>query len=406
MSTVLSPRRRTGLSPALIIAGLLLIGSTTRAPITTVGPVLAEVKQQLALSSATASALISLPLLAFAVVSPFAPGLARRLGLEQALAGALGLLAVGIVLRSLPGAAALWSGTVLIGVAIAVLNVDVTALLKRDFPHRFGGLTGAYSATQSVFAALAAGLAVPLATASAAGWRLSLGVWAGLVLIALGVFFPQLRRRDVVPAAADDLSLDAVVHPDPAGRSPWRTPLGWQVTAYMGLQSLGYYVMVTWLPGIERSAGIAPAAAGVHQLLLNVFAIGGSLAASALLPRFRDQRLLAAIAPGFFLVAVIGLLAHPQLGAVWASLAGIAGGMSIVVALSFFGFRTDHHTQAAALSGMAQSVGYLLAAAGPIAVGALHDASGSWTAPLIVLLVVGALTLGAGQLAGRDRRIG
>lgn len=389
----------------LLFVGVLLIAANLRASITAVGPVLDDVQRDLHLGSVEASVLISLPLLAFALVSPLAPALARRIGIERTLGLALGLLAVGIVLRSLPGLALLWTGTAALGVAIAILNVMLPALVKRDFPHRIGQVTGLYSAVQSSFAAVAAGLAVPIAGASESGWRLAFGIWAGLALIGLGVFAPQLRLRSV-PPEEDVVTLGELRHPAPAGRSPWRTALGWQVTLFMGLQSVAYYVLVTWLATIERSDGISAATAGVHQLLFNALAIAGSLASAALIPRFRDQRLIAAVAPAFLVAAVLGLLLAPGLAVVWACLAGISGGGSIVLALSLFGLRTTDHTQAAALSGMAQSVGYLLAAGGPIAIGALHDATASWHAALIALLVVTLAQIVFGVLAARNRFIG
>ena len=400
------PAGARALSPALVLAGLLLVAGNLRAGITTVGPVLEELRGDLGLSSLTASVLISLPLVAFATVSPVAPALARRLGIERALGGGLAVLAVGLVVRSLPGQALLWIGTALLGVAIAVLNVVLPALVKRDFPHRIGQLTGTYSAVQSSFAALAAGAAVPVAAWSSYGWRLPLGMWAGLALIALGVMAPQLRRRTVVPPGQDDAGLPGVRRPGPAGRNPWRTALGWQITAFMALQSTGYYIFITWLPSIETAAGVSTTAAGVHQLLLNGFGIAGSITCSALIPRFRDQRLLGGLAPLLFLTAAAGVLVAPHLSALWTSLAGVGGGASIVLALSFFGLRTGHHTQAAALSGMAQSVGYLVAAAGPIVVGALHDATGSWTPALVTVIVMDLLLVGFGCLAGRDRLVG
>ncbi|AGL16898.1 major facilitator superfamily permease [Actinoplanes sp. N902-109] len=409
----MSTDRRTGattaaraatrtLGPGVVLAGLLLVAANLRAGITTVGPVLEQLRADLGLPSLTASALISLPLAAFALVSPVAPALARRLGLERTLGAGLAGLAAGLVVRSLPGQPLLWLGTALLGVAIAVLNVVLPALVKRDFPLRIGQITGTYSAVQSVFAAAAAGVAVPVANATTAGWRLPLGMWAGLAIIALGVLAPQLRRPTVVPAARD-----AVRHePRQLARSPWHTALGWQVTAYMALQATGYYVFITWLPSIEEAAGISAATAGVHQLLLNGLGIAGSIACSALIPRLRDQRLLGVVAPLLFVVAVIGVLTAPAYGAIWTSLAGVGGGASIVLALSFFGLRTTDHTQAAALSGMAQSVGYLVAAAGPIAVGALHDATGTWRPALLVILVLEIVLAGVGYLAGRNRTIG
>ncbi|GLU91478.1 MFS transporter [Agromyces sp. NBRC 114283] len=388
------------LSPALVLAGLLLVAANLRAGITTVGPVLGELQQDLGLASLEASVLISLPLVAFAIVSPIAPAVASRIGLERSLGIALAALAVGLVVRSLPGLPLLWIGTALLGVAIAVLNVVLPAVVKRDFPKRIGQVTGAYSAVQAAFAALAAGVAVPVAGASALGWRLPLGMWAGLALLAIAVMLPQFRRTTHL--SAQDLA-DAE-HPDLSGlRSPWRSAIGWQVTAFMGLQSLGFYVLITWLPSIEASAGIDRASAGLHQLLLNGAGIAGSLAASALIPRLRDQRWLAAGSSALFLGSVLGVLLAPQLAAGWAVLAGIAGGSNIVIALSSFGLRTSHHAQAASLSGMAQSVGYTLAAIGPIAVGLMHDVTGSWTPPLLVLAGLVCLTVVFGFLAGRDR---
>ncbi|MFI5910624.1 MFS transporter [Dactylosporangium sp. NPDC051541] len=389
--------RTHGLSPALVLAGLLLVAGNLRAGITTVGPVLDELRTDLGLSSLTASALISLPLVAFAVVSPIAPGLARRTGIERALGAGLVVLAAGLVVRSLPGLALLWLGTALLGVAIAVLNVVLPALVKRDFPGRIGPVTGAYSVVQAVFAATAAGVAVPVAGLTAAGWRLPLGMWAGLALIAIAVLAPQLRRRTV--------AAEGTAQRPPAGRSPWRTALGWQVTAFMALQSIGYYILITWLPSIEKAAGIGATEAGVHQLLLNGFGIAGSIACSTLIPRLRDQRPLGVLTPVLYGTAVTGILTAPQYSAVWSSLAGIAGGFGIVLALSFFGLRTGHHNQAAALSGMAQSVGYIVAAAGPVAAGALHDATGSWTPALVTVIGLDVLLVVFGYLAGRDRTI-
>ncbi|GAA3452042.1 MFS transporter [Dactylosporangium matsuzakiense] len=414
--TITEPRADArALSPALVLAGLLLVAGNLRAGITTVGPVLDELRRDLGLSSLTASALISLPLIAFAVVSPFAPALARRTGIERALGGGLVVLAAGLVVRSLPGLPLLWLGTALLGVAVAVLNVVLPALVKRDFPGRIGQVTGAYSVVQSVFAATAAGVAVPVAGLTAAGWRLPLGMWAGLALIALAVLAPQLRRRTVAPEPArirrhrprrsgQDRSPAA---PAPAaGRSPWRTALGWQVTAFMALQSIGYYILITWLPSIEKAAGIDATAAGVHQLLLNGFGIAGSIGCSTLIARLRDQRPLGVLTPVLYGIAVTGILTAPQYSAVWSSLAGVAGGFGIVLALSFFGLRTGHHTQAAALSGMAQAVGYVVAAAGPIAAGALHDATGSWAPALLTVVGLDAVLIVFGYLAGRSRTIG
>jgi CP family cyanate transporter-like MFS transporter len=381
---------------ALLLVGILLVAANLRPSITSVGPVLGTIRESLHLSSGIASALISVPLVAFALVSPVAPVIARRLGMERAIGVALGALAVGIVIRSLPWLPGLWIGTALLGVAIAVLNVILPALIKRDYPSRIGQLTGTYSAVQAAVAALAAGVAVPISGVAPEGWRLSLGIWAGLAIIALAVFAPQLRRR-TVPVAATSTPQTF--------RSPWSSALAWQVTAFMGVQSTVFYILIAWLPSIEQSTGVDAATAGFHQLLLNALGIAGSLIVATVVPRLRDQRPIVAATTALSAIAIIGVMTDPALNALWISIGGLGLGASFVLAVSLFGLRTTHHTQTAALSGMAQSVGYLLAATGPILIGILHDATDGWTVALFVILGLLVAQLLVGMFAARNRTL-
>lgn len=403
------PTLRRHAPTTLIIAGILLVAGNLRAALTTVGPVLSNLRDDLGLSSSAASFLVSLPLLAFAVVSPFVPRVALRLGLERTIAAALGVLAVGLVVRSTPPTVLLWVGTLLIGVAIAVLNVVLPSWVKRDFPTKIGQVTGAYSAAQSGFAAVASGVAVPVAGFTGLGWRLPAAMWAGMALIAVGVLLPLMWREagETTEEATDAPGLVTTdtghaAHPGPP---LWRSLLAWQVAAFMGLQSTNYYVLITWLPSIEQDAGISDTTAGLHLVLFSIFGIGGSLGCSALLARLRNQQVLGACIALVLVVANLGIMLAPGATVVWACVAGIGGGSSIVFALSLFGMRARSHRTAASLSGMAQSLGYILAAVGPVAVGALHDATGSWTPPMAVLLVLSGCLVVAGLLAGRDRTV-
>ncbi|WP_370938506.1 CynX/NimT family MFS transporter [Amycolatopsis sp. cg13] len=375
---------------------MLLIATNLRAAITSLGPILSLVQADQGLSSVAASVLVSVPLIAFAVCSPIAPKVAAKLGLERALGAAVLLLAVGILLRSTPPQLLLWIGTVVLGVAIAILNVLLPALVKRDFPTRIGPITGTYTAVQSGVAAIAAGVAVPLAGQQSGGWRLSLGIWAGLALVALGAFLPQLRRSVAAPALARATG---------AAR-PWTSALAWQVTLFMGLQSLAFYVLVTWLSSIEQAAGISSVTAGFHQLLFNLSGLAGSLVCSALIHRLPDQRVVAVVGSLLLTTALTGLLVAPGVAVVWAVLAGFAGGITLALALSLFGLRTKDYADAGALSGMAQSAGYTLAALGPIVIGAIHDAASSWTPALGVLIGLALVQTVFGGLASRPRTIG
>ncbi|TDK25177.1 MFS transporter [Arthrobacter crusticola] len=377
--------------------GVLLIAVNLRVSFVSVGPVLANISADLDLPSAAAGFLTGLPLIAFAVFSPVAPGFASRLGLDRALWMSLLILASGIVLRSLPVPGFIWGGTALIGLAIAFLNVLVPSVVKRDFPRRVSQVTGSYTATQAAFAAVGAAVVVPVAQTSPAGWRLALGIWVGLVLIALAVLLPWLRRHGAATAHA--------TAPQVPFRSPWASALGWQVTIFMGLQSIAFYILMAWLPTIEQSRGISATTAGIHLSVFLLVSVFASLATGRILHRGPDQRLVAFTTSALMFVTFLGLALAPGLILLWVILGAIGCGGLIVIALSLFSLRTVNYPQAASLSGMAQSVGYGLGAAGPVIFGGLRDVSGDWTLPLLATAVVMAVLAGTGVLAGRDRVI-
>lgn len=377
------------------------MAANLRPAITAVGPVLPLVKDDVGLSDAALGVLGAVPVVAFALVSPAVYRLVRRFGADRTIAGALLLLAVGTCLRSWPGAEAkLWLGTALVGATIAVANVALPVVLKRDFPRSTARTTGLYVACMSVFAALASGLAVPLAGVSDLGWRLSLAAWALPALLALLVWLPRAARprgrvrRPDVPAAT------AVARPT---RSVWHSGLAWQLAAYMGLQSTAFYVVITWLPTVEQELGAGAAEAGWHLFFLQLAQIVGNLGAPLLMRVGADQR-LAAVLPGVLLVvAMLGLALAPGLVLLWAAGTGLATGAAFVVALSLVGMRADSAATASRLSAMAQGVGYAVAGAGLVLAGLLRDVGGSGPAVLVQVAGVGVLVVVLGLLVGRER---
>ncbi|MDR2256361.1 MAG: MFS transporter [Arthrobacter sp.] len=424
--------------PALLLAGILLLAANMRAPITVVSPVLGSISDELSLSSATASVLISLPLLCFAAFSPLVPRLARRWGLEGTLVAALFLLSAAIVVRSLPWTPGLWLGTGGIGAAVSAINVLLPSLLKRDFPTRIGPMTGVYNAVQSTFAATASGLAVPLAGLPGWGWRAAIGTTLALALIGLAVMLPVLRAQLTGRAAASSVTAGraeeaagtpahATTHPSADGgvtaagephaeptptpaaqqakRKPiWRSAVAWQVTAFMGIQSTLFYSMLTWWPSIEHGTGVDTVTAGLHMAVLQLSSIGGNLLTGALLRRI-DARWVTMLPQPLIVIAFLGALTAPQASLLWSILFGFAAGNNIVAALSLFGARTRSHQSAAAVSGMGQSVGYLAAALVPAALGMVHDTSGSWAPVLWILCALAALTAVFGWFAAGKRQL-
>ncbi len=398
VAAAMNPKTGRSVRFGFAFIGVLLIAVNLRVSFVSVGPLLSDISADLSLSGTAAGFLTGLPLIVFALFSPIAPAFARWLGLDRALWAALLILATGIVLRSVPVMGYVWIGTGLVGVGIAFLNVLVPSLVKRDFPDRVSQVTGSYTAVQAAAAAIGTALVVPIAQSSPGGWRLALGIWVGLVLVAMAFLLPFLRRR---PAS----EREAGPHRG-AYLSPWKSALGWQVTVFMGLQSVSFYVFMAWLPSIEHSQGLSEAAAGAHLSLFLLINVVTSFAAGAVLHRLPDQRFIAVLSSILVFIAYAGMAAAPGLMLLWIVFGALGCGSLIVVALSLFSLRTVHHTQAADLSGMAQSVGYAVGAAGPVLFGALHDWTGGWTLPLTVIATAMAALCVAAVYCGRDRIIG
>ncbi|MFG1910441.1 CynX/NimT family MFS transporter [Kribbella sp. NPDC048928] len=390
-----STERVTWERSSLITATAFVVALSLRPALTAVGPVLPRIGVDLHLGEAAQGLLGTLPLLAFAVASPLVHLAARRFGMERAVFVSLLVLAVSSALRPYTGSAGLWIGTGVVGAAIAVGNVLVPVIIKRDYAAHVSRATGIYTAFITGGAAIASILAVPIA--DAVDWRLSLAVWGGLAVLVAVIWLPRTLAPEPAPAAtAED---------GPPPVSVWRQPMAWMVTAFMGLQSTSFYLFVNWLPTIEISTGgVSERATGVHLFVFQVFGLIGGLTIPLLLKHATDQRagLMTASTP--ILIALLGLLLAPHLAIVWAVIGGLGQGAGLVAALTLISLRGRGHHETTQLSGMAQAVGYTLAAAGPVVAGYLTQATGGWSTTLIVFAVLAATQLTLGCLAGRDTR--
>ena len=380
--------------PEWLILGIVCIAANLRAPITGLPTLVAAIQADLGLSSAAAGLLTTTPLFVFALVSLVGARIAARFGLERSLFYAIWLMLIGVLLRSAPGGWSLFLGNTIIAVGIALGNVLLPSLIKRDFPHRIAFITALYALTMGIVAALVSAIAVPIARMNGLGWRYSLLAVAIMIIITLLVWWPQWRHATSTPTSSTIKTV-----------SLWRQPLAWQVSLFLGLNSLMYYIVVSWLPAILQEAGFSAAYAGnVHGILQLATAIPG-LIIVPLIARFSDQRPVVVLMMLPVFIGLMGLWLYPAAALWWSIVLGFGAGAVFVLALSFVGMRVASPQLAASLSGMAQFIGYLLAAGGPSLTGKLHDTTGSWSLTLVFCIVVSVAMLWSGLLAGRDIRI-
>lgn len=380
----------------ILILGIFFIASTLRSPITSVGPIVAFIRDSLDISNVLAGFLTTIPLLAFAIVSPFAPKISHRFGLEKTLFVSMIFLTVGIVIRSIGSTPLLLVGTFLLGCSIAFGNVLLPALIKLKFPLQIGILTGIYSVSMNLTGSIAAGISVPIADTKM-GWEGALGSWAILSILALIVWLPQLKSKKSV--AISHISTERYRLP-----ALWRSPLAWHITIFMGLQSFIFYTTFAWMPEILKLQGMSANHAG-WMLSLSQFA---QLPMTFIVPiiagRLRNQRLMVIIIAILYFIGFGGIIIGGSSFVLLSMIfLGLAGGSAFGLAMMFFTLRTQTHHEAAEMSGMAQSFGYILAATGPVLFGFLHDLTGSWSIPLSLFFITTTIWFLSGLQAGKNQ---
>ncbi|RCK54117.1 cyanate transporter [Thalassospira profundimaris] len=375
------------------LAALLLLAFNMRGSIVVMGPLAERVGLDLQLSGAQLGLLTTIPVLCFGVLSIFAPRLGQRFGLETTLITMLALVAVGQGLRASGQYGVMVMGTVVLGAAIAVMNVLTPSLVRRSFPARVALVTALYTFVMSSGASIAAFSAVPIRNSMAGDWRYALGLWAVVAVVGFVCWLPMLRYHHHAQGTATRISL-------------WRNREAWWLSLFFGCQSMMFYTGVAWVAKIFFDSGMSEAEAATLLTVFNIFGIPAAFLAPLIYSAIPNKKLAMTVLHIPLFIGIPGFVfATTDMPYLWAMCLGLGQGSMISIALTLVGMRGADPQTSAKLSGMCQSLGYLLAATGPVLFGALHDILQSWHIPLLILFGVVSVQFLAGLRAGSPDKI-
>lgn len=394
--TYSSKKLRISQPLVLFIIAITLLAMTLRTPITAVGPITSFIRQDLNISNVLAGFLTTIPLLAFAIMSPFAPRIARKFGIEWTLFYSLLLLSAGIVLRSTGIVVALLIGTILIGVAIAFGNVLIPSFLKLRYPLHIGVLMGIYTVAMNLSSGFGAGISYSIADRF--NWQLALGASLLIVLFAIIFWSPQLKTKK--------MSLDTATSVKIGWGQLLKSRVAIAVMITMGLQSFIFYTTAAWIPEIYIAQGMQASETGWLISAMQFAQIPITFITPMIAVKMTNQRPIVILFSLLYLIGFTGVVMEwTSLAFVWMILIGLAGGASFSLVMMLFTLRTNTAYEAAALSGFAQSIGYLFAAIGPLCFGLLKDITGSWTFPNILFIFIALLLLFFAYIASNNKTI-
>ena len=376
----------------VLFLGILLVSFNLRPSITAVGPLIPMIREDLGLSNGWAGFLTTFPLLTFATFSLFSAAIGQRLGNPLAILLALILILSGTILRVMGSAEILFLGTGLTGIGIVICNVLLIPLIKNRLPSKIGIVTASYTTGMTLFAAIASGISVPLAINLGLGWRGSLLSWSVLLLLGIIIWIPQLKFKVALGNRSDNEVKVNV----------WKTRLGWQVSLFMGVQSLLFFTLISWLPDMMIARGLSAVEAGVLVSLMQIIGLSGSFLAPIIAVKFKEQVGIVWVLGLMYLIGFSSLfLELLWVNYIGLALVGLSLGSSVSLAYTLIGLRTKNERTTASLSGMVQSTGYYLAALGPLIFGLVFDIFHNWDFLIYLMLICSFLFIYFGSKSGR-----
>lgn len=382
----------------IAVVGVVLVAGNLRSPLTSLGPVLDDVSTEMRLSKTGAGFLNAIPLFAFAFLSIFIGRLSTKLRMEKLVLIALLILLTGLFLRVNFNTLSLFIGTAFIGIAISVGNVIMPAFVKVKFPLKSGLMTGVYTLSMNIGAAMASGFSIKIGEWTGMDWRGSLSIWIIPVIMALIIWIPLTSRKNILPPVKTQKGYPKV--------NIYKSKLAWHISIFMGLQSLIFYCVVGWLPIVTMDAGMGKVEAGWLVSYFQFVSLPFTFLTPIIASRMTNQKPLIYIVASFLIISILLFAFYPLKYGILASvLFGISNGISFSLVMLFFLIRTQSSVQSVKLSGMAQSVGYLIAGMGPPIFGIIFELTGQWVYSFYFLVLTSVIIGITGFYAAQNRTV-
>ncbi len=363
------------------IGVIIFISANLRAPITAVSPILDEIKSVLKIDNFQASLLTSIPLIVFAACSILVSKAVQKINIRHGIIYSLLILIIGLYIRIYGNVATLYAGSLLMGLGICIGNVLTPAYIKDIFPHKIGLMTGLFSVSMSLVAAFASGLSIAIGKWSNAGWKGSLGIWIiGGILALFIILVDTLKNKTSTQPQTN--------HVNHIQFNIFRSKQAWNISIFMGIQSLVYYCLVALLPTLLIDYGMTKIEAGWVFSVLQLAMLPAMLFSPVLATKMNDPKLMIYMTSVLYILGIsMFIFFKAKYSYISAILIGIAGGFAFSLSILFFSLRSKTMAGTIKISGMAQSIGYLIAAFGPPIFGKLYDVDSTWNYSLYFLFL-------------------
>ncbi|MBT1636901.1 MFS transporter [Clavibacter michiganensis] len=393
----------------LALVGIVLVALNLRTAVAVFSPIVDQIGRDVPLDTVSIGVLGALPPVCFALFGLLAPAISRRLGLELTVVVGLAAMIAGHLVRAGSSHVVVFGvGTILALAGMGLGNVLLPPLVKKYFPGRIGPLTSVTTVMMSISTGVPSLVAAPLA--DGAGWRVAIGTWALVAVVALVPWVALLvehhrhaRRERAAALAGADRVEEA---PAAVTGRVFRSPVAWALVGIQAASSFNAYAMFAWLPALlQDTAGQSPVASGALLAVFGFMGLPAAIVMPILAARMRNVGILIQVGVLFFVVGYVGLLVAPAAAPLlWVAAAG-SGPLLFPLVFVLINLRTRTHGGVVALSGFVQGIGYSIGALGPLLFGILHEATGGWTVPLLMLFSLVAVASASGFYLARPRML-